>query len=263
MRKIVTASVKGGVGKTWVTARLGLSLKNRGFEVGLLDLDTGGPTLYLALGLNKPPQLELDTKNSQLIPSNVNGLKLVTMASHFGEGTRILWRGKDKANLAQELLTTAINWDKIDYLLIDTPPSVSEENLTLFDLIGEIWGYIIVTQPTDFSVADIDRLLDILRDKRLPLLGIISNFDSCLCPNCQASFYPFNSKAIDILNFCQINQVPFLSAIPLTTELGMITEVFVKLSHKIINSEPVRLPSRAKKRLAKRELIKLMFKGDT
>jgi len=96
MRELAVLSLKGGTGKSTVTARLGLALRDKGFKVGFLDLDIHGPNLHLALGLDSPPSLGLDTEREMIIPPNINGYKLVTMASHFGEGWRILWRGEDK-----------------------------------------------------------------------------------------------------------------------------------------------------------------------
>ncbi|MBA7664529.1 Iron-sulfur cluster carrier protein [subsurface metagenome] len=60
MRKIVVASIKGGVGKTTVAAGLTRSLKRLGFNVGYLDVDITAPTGSEVFGLEKPPDWELD-----------------------------------------------------------------------------------------------------------------------------------------------------------------------------------------------------------
>ena len=60
MRKIVVASIKGGVGKTTVSSNLARSLKRLGFSVGCLDADITTPTGSEAFGLEKLPDWELD-----------------------------------------------------------------------------------------------------------------------------------------------------------------------------------------------------------
>jgi len=48
------ASGKGGVGKSFITANLGVLLANQGYRVLLADLDLGGPNLHTFFGLANP-----------------------------------------------------------------------------------------------------------------------------------------------------------------------------------------------------------------
>ena len=49
--KLVVMSGKGGVGKSTVATQLALSLAQKGYEVGLLDVDLCGPSVARLLGL--------------------------------------------------------------------------------------------------------------------------------------------------------------------------------------------------------------------
>ena len=51
MTKVVIWSQKGGVGKSTVTALLGMALHEMGKKVGLLDVDLSGGSYHKALGL--------------------------------------------------------------------------------------------------------------------------------------------------------------------------------------------------------------------
>ena len=261
-RKIPIISLKGGTGKSYCTAKIGLALKVMGYRVGFLDLDVHGPTLPLSLGLDTAPRLTTDTVKQMIVPAEVNGCQLISMASHFGEGTRILWRGGDKLNLAKQLLTDIIAWRDLDYLMIDTPPSQGEEIMGLFDYLPDIYGVVIVCQPTDFAKADTDRVLDLLRDRHVPIIGIIANMDGAICPHCGERFYPFLTKRADIEQYSISHNIPFLASIPQVSSTEQLKPVFAQVAGKILTMTPITLPSHEKRKLFKRESLKILLEDD-
>ena len=68
LRKIKTIlgvfSAKGGVGKSEISLNLALSLKDKGYSVGLVDADIYGPSQPLMLGATSD---KLEIKNTQLL----------------------------------------------------------------------------------------------------------------------------------------------------------------------------------------------------
>jgi len=259
MKKIPLMSLKGGTGKSSCTAYLGLALKDLSYRVGFLDLDIHGPNLPLSLGLEKPPPLGVDTAKEVVIPAKVNGYEILSMSSHFGEGTRILWRGEEKLDLARQLLTGVIEWGDLDYLLVDTPPSQGEEIMGLFDYLPDIFGVIIICQPTDFSKADTDRVLDLLRDRKIPILGIIANMDGAICPNCGERFYPFLTKRADVEQFANRHKIPFLASIPQISSTEQVKPIFAKLANKVVSAIPIKLLLHEKRKQFKREALKIIL----
>jgi len=187
MKKIAIVSTKGGVGKTTATAQIALAFHRAGFKVGALDLDSSSPTLHLAFGLAEAPPWGLDTENSRILPSKLaNGIELATMASFWGANNRVSWRGTDKGDLTRQMLSGMVGWSPgLDFLCIDSPPSMSEE---IFVLAADksITGYVIITQPQPMSIADIERLTNFCRAERLPVFGIvpISTAASCRTATC-------------------------------------------------------------------------------
>jgi ATP-binding protein involved in chromosome partitioning len=261
MKKIPVMSLKGGTGKSSCTAQIALALRDLGNTIGLLDLDIHGPNLPLSLGLEKAPPLEVDTKRQVILPNRIDGYQLMSMASHFGEATRILWSGEDKLDLARQLLTGVIAWDNLDYLMIDTPPSQSEEIMGLLDYIEDIFGVVIICQPTDFSQADTERALDLLRDRAVPIIGIVANMDGAICPKCGERFYPFLTKRADVEDFAGEYNIPFLASIPQTSSFDRIKPLFLDLAGKVIKASPVKLPRHEKRKRFKRETLKAMLEG--
>jgi len=259
MRKIVVMSLKGGTGKSTCTAQIGLALKDLSYKIGFLDLDIHGPNLPLSLGLEKPPPLNVDSEKQVILPSQVNGYELMSMASHFGEGSRILWRGEDKLDLARQLLTGVIAWGALDYLVIDSPPSQGEEIMGLFDYLPDIYGVIIVSQPTDFSRADNDRAIDLLRARHIPLFGMLANMDGCICPSCGTRFYPFLTRRANVEEYAAANKIPFLGSIPQVTSLDIVKPIFAEIARKIDTETPVHLATHEKRKSFKREALKIIL----
>lgn len=262
MKKIAVVSTKGGVGKTTITANLALALRNSGHKVGALDLDSSSPTLHFALGLDEPPKWDVDTLKEQIIPSKLdNGLELITLASHWGPGTRVAWQGNDKDGLTKQLLGDIIRWNNgLDFIVIDSPPSMSQE---IFGLARDktISSYIIITQPQPMSIADVDRLIDFCRAEALPILGIISNFDGCVSPQGE-TFYPYLGEKVDIEEWTEKHKLPFLCSIPQCNNQEQLKPIFTELANKVINAEPIKLPRHEKRRKFKRDALKILLGED-
>lgn len=232
-------SLKGGVGKTQITVMTAQGLREMGKRVGILDLDIHGPTTPYALGLDETPPLGLDTVGECIVPPMVDGIPMVSMASHFGEGYRILWKEMDRVQLTQELLGGVIKWGDLDYLIVDTPPNQGEPVLVLLQ-DKRLKGVILVTQPTTFSWKDSERMIDLFREYETPIFGVISNMDGVVCEKCGEVSYPWASKRVEVQKFCQEKGVPFLFSIPLTKDLSIYKR---KLAEVVTTYPTTKLPS--------------------
>lgn len=260
MHRVLVASLKGGTGKTTIAVLLARGLRARGFAVGVLDLDVHGPTTAYALGLEAAPRLGLDTEREFVLPSQADGIRLLTLASHFGEGSRITWRGEEKLRLARQLLRTAIDWGDTEWLVIDSPPSQGEELMAILEGVGELHGAILVTQPSDFSVQDSERALDLFREEGMPLVGVVSNMDGCVCPHCRGAFSPFASRRVDIEEFCRERGLPFLMRVPLVAD-GSLVEYGDSLTGLLLTVSPASIPAGKMVRKIARATARRVLKG--
>ncbi len=168
-RIILVASGKGGVGKSLVASNLALSLSKKGYKTGLLDLDFYGPSSHIILGVKK---YGLPEEEKGIIPFDVNGIKFMSIV-FFTEDKPAPFRGSDISNVIVELLAIT-QWGSLDYLIIDMPPGIGEETLDIIRLTKKN-EFLVVTTSSKVSMAAVSKLLLILKELKIPIIGVIEN----------------------------------------------------------------------------------------
>jgi ATP-binding protein involved in chromosome partitioning len=164
---LAIASGKGGVGKSTVAANLALALQLHGQRVGLMDADIYGPSVPMMMGLG-----HVDPQVANF-PVEKYELKLMSLGFLPDAGKGVLLRGPMVAKWVATFLTQ-INWGQLDYLVIDLPPGTGDAQLTLCQT-ARVTGAIIVTTPQDVSLIDAVKALNMFRQLRTPVLGVVEN----------------------------------------------------------------------------------------
>lgn len=248
VKKIIVSALKGGVGKTSITVNLGKALLRLGNKVGLLDVDATAPTLDKALGLAESPVWGLDSARAQYIPSLVNGLYILTLASHYGPTPAVMWDEPTLIRAMKELLRD-VQWPPLDYLLLDSPPSSSGFMQALYDRIADtLYGVVLVFQPSDIAAADLVRTLNFVKIKKVPLIGLISNMSYCISPSGER-FWPFLSPKIELGSVCREHGIPLLGEVPLTSSQQVIDTEFDGIVQRMANLKPVVIKDTVLKKL--------------
>jgi len=168
-RIISVASGKGGVGKSLVASSLALSLSKKGYKVGLLDLDLYGPSSHIILGIDTTSFPE---EEKGIVPPNVYGINFMSLV-YFTEDKPSAFRGIDVTNIIIELLAIT-QWGTLDYLIIDMPPGIGDETLDVIRLVKNS-EFLVVSTPSKVSMGAVSKLLKILKELNLPIVGIIEN----------------------------------------------------------------------------------------
>ncbi len=169
MKKIAVMSGKGGVGKTTIAVNLAVALGKK-FKIGLLDADIDCPNINKILGINHRFKVQKD----RIIPIEKFGIKVVSFASFQDDETKpIIWRGPLLTKALMQL-NVQVDWQDIDYLIIDLPPGTSDLPLTVMQMLKPD-GMIIVTTPQNIALTDAKRSINMAFDLGVPVIGIIEN----------------------------------------------------------------------------------------
>ena len=167
---IAVASGKGGVGKSTVASNVACGLCEKGFKVGLLDLDIYGPSLPITLGINKQPEM---TDRKTLVPIQKYGMKVMSFGFISGNDTPVIWRGPLVSRMTEQFFKD-VEWGELDYLILDLPPGTGDVQLTLTQKL-RMSGAIIVTTPQDIALSDVRKGADMFKKVKTPILGVIEN----------------------------------------------------------------------------------------
>jgi len=188
--KLLVMSGKGGVGKTSVSVNLSIALANRGFQVGLMDVDIHGPDVPRMLGLKGMLQVGNNGKLSPMIYSE--NLKAVSIESLLAnKDDAIIWRGPMKYNAIKQFVGE-VEWGDLDYLIIDSPPGTGDEPLTIAQTISDAKA-IIVTTPQEISLSDVRKSINFCKTLKMEIIGLIENMSGFVCPHCGEKIDLFGS----------------------------------------------------------------------
>ena len=247
--KYIVMSGKGGVGKTSTTVNLAMALAQKGFNVGIMDVDLHGPDVPRMLGLKG--MLDL-TKNHKLNPIRYSeNLKVVSIESMIAsKDDAIIWRGPLKYSAIQQFIGE-VEWGELDFLIIDSPPGTGDEPLTIAQTIRDAKA-IIVTTPQEVSLADVRKSISFCRTVKMDILGLIENMSGFTCPHCNELVDLFGSgggeKTADTAGIPFLGRIPFDPNVVSCGDNGIsfqekyadaqVTKAFLELADKIASVHP-------------------------
>ncbi len=169
-RKIVITSGKGGVGKTTITANLGVQLAKKGYRVIVCDLDFGLNNVDVVLGTENlalydvVDAVEGRCRPKQALIRHPRYASLYTLASN---------RISDRyvSPQAVRLILDSLG-SPFDVILIDSPSGSAEGFHRAVSCAEEA---LLVTTPHISAMRDADKVAGMLKSYRLLNVGLIVN----------------------------------------------------------------------------------------
>jgi ATP-binding protein involved in chromosome partitioning len=204
---IAVASGKGGVGKSTVAANLALALAQQGLKVGLMDADIYGPSVPRLFAIDEKPRAE----GKKIVPIEKHGIKIMSLGFLIKEDEAVVWRGP----MVQSALTQMLNdslWAPLDVLVLDMPPGTGDAQLTISQRVP-LRGAVIVSTPQDIALIDARKGIAMFNKTQVPVLGIVENMSTFVCPNCGHESHIFGHGGARA-EAAKLG-VPFLGEIPL------------------------------------------------
>ncbi len=209
---IAVGSGKGGVGKTTLAVNLAVALTKMGHKVGLLDADVYGPNVPLMLGVNSQPRM---VGENRIEPLEAFGLKVISVGFLNPGDKPIIWRGPMLHQILKQFLGL-VEWGALDYMIVDLPPGTGDIALSLVQSVP-LTGAVVVSTPSDVSLQDARKAIEMFRQMKVDLVGVVENMSYFTCPHCNHEIDIFSRGGAE--KMAQQFDVPFLGSIELDPEV--------------------------------------------
>ncbi len=213
-RIIAVGSGKGGVGKSTVAANLAVAFAREGKAAGLLDADIYGPSQPRMMGVSERPK---SPDGKTILPLHAHGVTMMSIGLMLKEGEAVVWRGPMLMGALQQLMGQ-VAWGELDVLVVDLPPGTGDVQLTLAQKY-HVTGAVLVSTPQDVALLDARKALDMFAKTKVPVLGIVENMSSYICPNCghEAHIFGHGGARAEAEKL----GLPFLGEIPLDLSIRL------------------------------------------
>lgn len=210
-------SGKGGVGKSSMSVLLAKELRQRGYQVGIMDADITGPSIPRLLGLEHEKAYGTNDAIEPVIDKD--GIKVMSLNFLMDdENQPVVWRGPIVGNAVRQFWTDVV-WEELDYLLIDMPPGTGDVALTVLQNMP-VNGIVMVSTPQPMVSMIVSKAINMCKEVKVPVLGIIENMSYVVCPDCGRHIEIFAHKNTD--EFLQSNDVELWAELPMMDAISQI-----------------------------------------
>ncbi|MDO4908246.1 MAG: Mrp/NBP35 family ATP-binding protein [Corynebacterium sp.] len=226
-RVYAVASGKGGVGKSSVTANLGVLLAQRGLNVGIIDADIYGHSIPGMLASEDEPH----AVDEMIMPPSAHGVKLISIAQFTEGNSPVIWRGPMLHRALSQFLTD-VYWGELDILLLDLPPGTGDVALSVAQLLPNA-EILVVTTPQAAAAEVAERAGAIAIKTHQKIAGVIENMGAMVLPD-GSTMDVFGEGGGELvanrLHNLTGGPVPLLGSIPLDPQLRIQGDAGVPIS---------------------------------
>ena len=215
---IAISSGKGGVGKSTVAANIAVAMAQSGVQVGIMDADIYGPNIPRMFGVfDRPPVI-----GGKIQPLHAHGVKLMSLGFLVERDAPAIWRGPIIMKIVNQFLRD-VEWGQLDYFIVDLPPGTGDAQLTLAQRVS-LAGAVIVSTPQDIALIDARKGLAMFQRTQVPVLGIVENMSTFVCPHCGKESHIFGHggarETAEKLGTDFLGEIPLHIAIRETSDGG-------------------------------------------
>ena len=210
-------SGKGGVGKSMVTSQLAVTMRRRGYQVGVLDADITGPSIPKAFGVHG----QAVGSESGLFPMETRtGIQVMSTNLLLpNETDPVIWRGPVISSVVQQFWTDVL-WN-CDYLFVDMPPGTGDVSLSVFQSLP-LDGIIIVASPQELVSMVVEKAVKMAEMMEVPIVGLVENMSYFSCPDCGKKLYLFGQGKTH--EAAARHNLPVLAEMPIDPALAALVD---------------------------------------
>jgi ATP-binding protein involved in chromosome partitioning len=189
-----------------------VALAKLGHKVGLLDADVYGPNVPLMMGMKGQPKM---VGENRIEPLEAFGVKVISVGFLNPGDKPVIWRGPMLHQIVKQFLGM-VEWGHLDYMVVDLPPGTGDIALSLVQSVP-LTGAVVVSTPSDVSLQDARKAIEMFRQMKVDIVGVVENMSYFVCPHCNHEIDIFSRGGAE--RMAQQSTVPFLGNIELDSEV--------------------------------------------
>ena len=219
IKKVIgVVSGKGGVGKSMTSAMMAVSMRRKGYKVGVLDADITGPSIPKLFGVHGPA---MGTEDGINPVESHTGIKIMSINLLLeDEEAPVVWRGPVIAGAVKQFWQEVI-WDDVDFLFVDMPPGTGDVPLTVFQSLP-VDGIVVVASPQELVSMIVAKAVNMAEMMKVPMLGIVENMSYIVCPDCGKHINVFGDSHVD--EVAAKHHLPVLAKCPIDPQLAALSD---------------------------------------
>ena len=197
-----------------VTSLLAVTMRRRGYKVGVLDADVTGPSVPQAFNLHEnsyQSAFGIEPADSE------TGVKVMSINLLLENETQpVLWRGPVIAGVIGQFLTD-VQLGEVDYMFVDMPPGTGDVPLTVFQSLP-VDGVVVVATPQELVGMIVAKAVKMARMMSKKVLGLVENMSYFKCPDCGGEHEVFGkSRAAET---AEEYLIPLVARLPIDPALA-------------------------------------------
>ena len=152
-----------------------------------------------------------------LFRSLTHGIKTISIGYISPGDKPLVMRGPMLHQIIRQFLQQ-VAWGELDFLLVDLPPGTGDVVISLVQTVP-LTGAVVVSTPSDVSLQDARKALEMFHQVNVEVLGIVENMSHFTCPHCHHEIDIFSKGGVE-RTAKQLN-LQFLGSIELDPEIRM------------------------------------------
>jgi ATP-binding protein involved in chromosome partitioning len=200
------------VGKTTIAVNLAIALDRLGNRVCLMDSYVCGHNVPLMMGSHQQPRV---LERNRIEAIEAHGVKLISIGSISPGDKPMVMRGPMLHQIIRQFLQQ-VSWGELDFLIVDLPPGTGDVAISLVQTVP-LTGSIVVSTPSDVSLQDVRKAIEMFRQVNVDVLGVVENMGAFSCPHCGEPIDIFSHGGVE--RTAKEYTIPFLGTVPLDPEI--------------------------------------------
>ena len=207
------------------SAMMAVSMRRKGYKVGVLDADITGPSIPKLFGVHGPA---MGTEDGINPVESHTGIKIMSINLLLpNETDPVIWRGPVIGGAVKQFWTD-VCWGEVDYMFVDLPPGTGDVMLTVFQSLP-IDGVVIVTSPQSLVSMIVSKAVNMARMMNIPVYGFVENYSYFQCPDCGKRVEIFGKSKLDELalqfSLPVLARLPIDPAVAASFDAGRMAQV--------------------------------------